>query len=92
MPTVWPADTESHFELSGVPGISWSDTFSGWTVGGGLETKLAANWTLKAEYRYTEFDTKTFFDVLKLDSSVQTARLVLSYKFNLFGDDIIPLK
>jgi outer membrane immunogenic protein len=29
----------------------------GWTVGGGLEWKLAQNWLLRGEYRYSDFGT-----------------------------------
>jgi outer membrane immunogenic protein len=31
----------------------------GWTVGGGIETALAGNWTVKAEYLYMDFGTAT---------------------------------
>lgn len=77
-----------------------SEDFTGWTVGGGLETKLGGNWFLKGEYRYTEFDTKSYkfgnyceSAKIDLDTSVQTARLVLSYKADLFGGELpVPLK
>jgi outer membrane immunogenic protein len=86
--------TQSRFELQGVTGISAGRDFDGWTVGGGLETKLGGNWTLKGEYRYTEFESvkPTLAPTLRIDSSVQSARLVLSYKFDLLGGDYIPLK
>ena len=29
----------------------------GWTVGGGVEWKLAQNWLLRGEYRYADFGT-----------------------------------
>jgi outer membrane immunogenic protein len=93
--------TQSTFEL-GIPGFgSADDTFAGWTVGGGLETRLSGNWYLKGEYRFTEFDTNGYAAVdvvgdgfgVDVDTSVQTARLVLSYKANLFGSDLsVPLK
>ncbi|MBJ7535122.1 porin family protein [Rhodomicrobium vannielii ATCC 17100] len=87
--------TESTFELEVplFPRINGDDTFTGWTVGGGLETKLSSSLSLKAEYRYTEFDTKTYFNFVDIDTSVQTARLVLSYKADLFGGELpVPLK
>lgn len=42
-----------------VPGFFDSVTKirTGWTVGAGLEWVLAANWTARAEYRYTDFGT-----------------------------------
>ncbi|ADP72094.1 hypothetical protein Rvan_2888 [Rhodomicrobium vannielii ATCC 17100] len=95
--------TESTFELSvPVANFSTDDTFSGWTVGGGLETKLTSSLSLKGEYRYTEFDTNTYKTgplfchigaYADIDTSVQTARLVLSYKADLFGGELpVPLK
>jgi outer membrane immunogenic protein len=43
-------DIEAH-----VPGFSGdSSTEAGWTLGGGLEVALAANWTAKAEYLYVD--------------------------------------
>ena len=29
----------------------------GWTVGGGLEYAVTNNWSVRAEYRYTDFGT-----------------------------------
>src|SRR5262249_2688253 len=34
--------------------FGFSDTKTGWTVGGGLEYRLAGNWTAKAEYLYMD--------------------------------------
>ena len=41
--------------------MSKSVTTGGWTVGGGLETRLAGNWFLKGEYRYTGLDSGTLY-------------------------------
>jgi outer membrane immunogenic protein len=84
--------TETTLELQGVTGISWNPTLDGWTVGGGLETKLGGNWTAKAEYRYTEYNSVSPIRnvPVSVETSEQSARLVLSYKFDLFGSD--PLK
>jgi outer membrane immunogenic protein len=37
-----------------------SGTFTGWTVGGGMEYFIAPNWTAKAEYMYYNFDNNNF--------------------------------
>lgn len=37
-----------------------TQTFAGWTVGAGAEVKLVENVTAFAEYRYTDYGTKTF--------------------------------
>jgi outer membrane immunogenic protein len=38
---------------------SWSDTRIGWTAGAGVETALAPNWKVRAEYRFTDLGTFT---------------------------------
>jgi outer membrane immunogenic protein len=73
--------TRAEFDVSGLG----SETFDGYFVGAGIETFLRDNWTLKLEYRYSDFGSETVFDVgflsVELDPSIHTARLVLSYKF-----------
>ncbi len=48
--------------ICGVPVVTFrnSSTKAGWTVGGGLETRLQSNWLVRAEYRYADFGTATF--------------------------------
>jgi outer membrane immunogenic protein len=36
-------------------------THDGWTVGGGIETRLYGNWFLKGEYRYSQLSKETLF-------------------------------
>jgi outer membrane immunogenic protein len=84
--------TQAEFETSAqyLSGFN-SPTFSGYFVGAGIETFLRQNWTLKLEYRFSDFGTETVFDPecfgyfgaysSDLDPSTHTARLVLSYKF-----------
>jgi len=47
--------------LTGVPGAtdSFSQTRVGWTAGGGIEYAITNNWSVRAEYRYTDFGTFT---------------------------------
>jgi outer membrane immunogenic protein len=35
--------------------VSASSTYSGWTVGGGIEWAFMNNWSAKAEYLYIDF-------------------------------------
>jgi outer membrane immunogenic protein len=37
-----------------------SGTFTGWTIGGGLEYLISPNWTIKAEYQFFDFDNNNF--------------------------------
>ncbi len=60
----------------------------GWSVGAGVETRLSDNWSIKAEYRFTQFNDETLFDYrgisLDAEPSVHTARVLLSYRINPF--------
>jgi outer membrane immunogenic protein len=94
--------TEAHFSagqtIIGNPGplapavpaanqLPGSD-FSGWYAGGGLETQIFPNWSLRGEYRYAGYGAKnlpeaTSGNVIAIRPSVQTFRLDLTYKFNV---------
>jgi len=91
--------SQATFDL---PAGTHNSTFSGYSVGAGLETNITGNWFLKGEYRYTSLDDQTIFahricpdsctGTFKVTDQpdIQTGRLVLSYKFNPFGYE--PLK
>jgi outer membrane immunogenic protein len=40
---------------------SYSNTRVGWTVGGGLEYAVTNNWSIRAEYRYSDFGRSTAY-------------------------------
>jgi outer membrane immunogenic protein len=65
---------------------------SGWTVGGGLEYAVTDNWSVRAEYRYSDFGHYTdypftvyvpFGDVLTVQHHLteNQVQVGLSYKF-----------
>lgn len=88
------AYTQANFDF---PSGLKNDTFSGVSVGGGLETQLGGNWFLKGEYRFTSLDKETIFDDgygfrVTDEPDIHTARLVLSYKFNALDGGYAPLK
>ena len=72
---------------------TFSKTMAGWTVGGGLEAKIASNWTVRGEYRCADFGklTHTFFrnspggdDVAgNVKVRTQTATIGVSYLFGV---------
>lgn len=82
--------TQAEFDYFGV----LSKTFSGYFVGAGIESFLRDNWTLKLEYRFSQYGSETLDSgsfgpiVLTLEDepSMHTARLVLSYKFGHHHD------
>jgi outer membrane immunogenic protein len=68
-----------------------SGTFTGWTIGGGLEYALSPSWTLKAEYLYFDFDNGNFSCCVgavngRVDNSVtaNTVKVGFNYIFHGF--------
>ncbi|WP_031249686.1 outer membrane beta-barrel protein [Mesorhizobium sp. LNHC221B00] len=71
-------------------GFDWDQ--SGYFVGGGIETAINSNWTIKTEYRYTRFGTKGDLlseagligapdGLLNLDTSRHTFQIAANYRF-----------
>ena len=75
-----------------------STSLTGWTVGGGLEWKLAQNWFVRGEYRYSDYghwQTSFFanqagagnplgvdFNSANIHVTTSVATVGLAYKFN----------
>jgi opacity protein-like surface antigen len=74
--------TQAQFELDGFG----SQTFGGYFVGAGVETFLRQNWTVRLEYRYSDFGDERIVDTASttadLDLSMHTARVVLTYRLD----------
>jgi outer membrane immunogenic protein len=71
---------------------SYGFDVGGLTFGGGLESAIANNVTLKLEYRYTMYDGVDIIDIgpIGLDAhpGVQTIRAVLSYRMgDVYGNE-----
>lgn len=71
--SAWGSDSQTHF---------------GWTVGAGVEYAITQNWTLKAEYLYTDYGSKTYSFPDDLDQGnydvglkSQTATVGVNYRF-----------
>jgi outer membrane immunogenic protein len=89
--------------IAGFPGVApiiipavpaGSDSFSngrvGWTVGGGVEYAIDPNWSVRAEYRYTDFGTFNEYlvntypgDYVRLHIYDNEVEVGASYKFDL---------
>jgi outer membrane immunogenic protein len=69
-----------------------SRTAIGWTVGGGIETMLGGNWSMKAEYLFINADQNTFISNLDrtahFDNRFHVFRYGLNYKS---GDPEMPV-
>jgi outer membrane immunogenic protein len=79
---------------SGTDALNVDVDVSGYTLGAGLETRLKGDWTLKGEYRFTQFDDERTIDDVTIDgeASIHTARAVLSYRFNPFKRNLDSYK
>jgi iron complex outermembrane recepter protein len=72
--------------------VSSHNTKAGWTVGGGIEGRLAGNWTAKLEYLYLDLGTVSTVPTPAANATVATAfnsrvtdnivRAGLNYKFD----------
>ncbi len=64
-----------------------SKTLTGWNIGAGVEYAATDNILIRAEYRYTDFGSKSFdhgnsfADGAKIDLSTNDIRLGVAYKF-----------
>ncbi|QND68088.1 porin family protein [Mesorhizobium loti] len=59
---------------------SFGDTFTGWTIGAGLDYAMTDNLLLRAEYRYTDFGTESF-TIGDVDLKTNEVRFGIAYKF-----------
>ncbi|WP_026606000.1 outer membrane protein [Methylocapsa acidiphila] len=72
---------------------SYGSNLYGWDVGAGVEYAFADNWTARAEYRYYNWGTKSYYDSLNygaytgyfpghtVSENLHTGRIGLTYKF-----------
>ena len=80
------------------------DDLSGYFIGGGAEVKLTDAISIKGEYRYTNLGSENVtllpglapvidnFVSTELDTTIQTARVSLNYRFNWDRPTSEPLK
>jgi outer membrane immunogenic protein len=78
--------TDDFLSLSGT---KW---LTGWTAGGGVEWKLAGNWTAKLEYLYVDLGRKAFEGTFLIfptpefvNAKMNVVRVGLSYQFATGG-------
>ena len=83
-------------DFNGGTVLNWSgsDTLAGGTIGGGIETMLAPNWTARVEYLYAKFKDTTpalvsqpvalapVPPIFTFDHNLNVVRFSVNYKFN----------
>ena len=75
--------SQARFDFDTIGGID----FRGYFVGGGVETQLGGNWSLRGEYRFAQFRTETLLELcpcetLDADVRMHTGRVLLTYRFD----------
>ena len=78
--------TQAEFDVSSSVGSFDLGTFSGYFLGAGVESRLGWGWSLRGEYRLSQFGSETVLNVpgvfsIDFEPSMHTARLALTYKF-----------
>lgn len=59
-----------------------SETFTGWTVGAGVEHAFTDNWTARVEYRYSDYGSDDFgLGAGDFDLTEHALRIGVSFKF-----------
>jgi outer membrane immunogenic protein len=70
------------------PFLSTSTGKVGWTVGGGVEYAVTNNWSVRAEYRYSDFGRTTDAvgsGVVSHKDTEHAVRVGFSYKFDMYA-------
>lgn len=80
------ADYDHSGTSGGAIAGSFSQTYTGWTLGAGVDFALTDHVILRGEYRYTDFGSEDFpvlpsFNAHDLDLSTNDIRFGIAYKF-----------
>ncbi|MDT2021744.1 porin family protein [Methylocella sp. CPCC 101449] len=73
--------------------LSNQSTRTGWTLGGGVEYAFSPTWSIRAEYRYTDYGryTASFFPFGAANTRFKenAVRVGLSYRFGGFASPVV---
>jgi outer membrane immunogenic protein len=62
--TAGPAFTDTHLQVCGVVGcFAQSLSRIGWAIGGGVEARIAGNWSAKLEYLHADFGSADYVEM-----------------------------
>lgn len=77
---------KAELEVSGIGDFDWDR--DGYVLGVGMESAISGNWTLKTEYRFTQFGTTNILEdfgvpdgFLDTDTSRHTFHIAANYRF-----------
>jgi outer membrane immunogenic protein len=92
----WMSDTYHQF-LNGAIRATESQTFNGWTVGGGVEYLISRNWSWFAEYNYADFGrskTSCFTGACNFQQQqhLSTVLVGINYRFGDWGKGPVSAK
>lgn len=66
-------------------GFTISRNVDGFHVGAGLEAAINENWTVRAEYRFTQFDKESFAGgLVNVEPSMHAGQVGVAYNFSVF--------
>lgn len=70
--------------LNNAVAVGETQTRVGWTVGAGIEHAITPNWTVRGEYLYSDYGSRTFFNGLTAPVRLQTHkfRIGVNYLFS----------
>lgn len=82
--------SHTEFDLKGI-NFNLPD-FGGYFVGAGVESQLGGPWSLKAEYRFTQFDGEEILPGFSAEPSTHAGRVALTYKWGREDAHAAPMK
>ena len=79
-------------------GRAFTDTFTGWTLGGGVEVKLSPAWSAKVEYLHFDFGTEDatlhtpFNGSFRYSNDLRADAVTVGLNYHFFARDYVSLK
>jgi len=84
LPYVMVGPTWAHTNVAGanpfIGAFTLSNTHAGWFVAAGLEYALIDNWTVRAQYRYAEYEKRPY-NAVSLGAHASAIMLGVNYRF-----------
>jgi len=73
--------TQAKFGISSSIGSLDLPDFNGYFVGAGVESQIRGGWSMRAEYRFSQFGNEEVAGIVGVEPSMHTARMALTYKW-----------